>query len=230
MFVEWICDNMKKIIILLILILCISSGCNKKVLEKTDAIRFKEEFEKLNEQTIENTTYQTVTIPEDNAIVYSSIEEILALLENGTAIIYFGAPDDFASRREIETLLNTANMVGIEKIYYLNITEIRDIKYLDTNKQVITEKEGTKEYYQLLDTLNSFLPVYEGLNDATIKRIYFPTTIFLKEGKIIGFHTGIESTKTNPTTVLTDQEEKELAIAFSTYMHDILKDACNKDC
>lgn len=221
---------MKKIIMMLIMILCITSGCDEVEKKKTDALKFKEEFESFNNQTTGNNIYQTVSVPEDNAIVYAEIEEILALFEAETAIIYFGAPNDFSSRREIETLLNTANMVGIEKIYYLNITDIRDNKYLNSNNEIITDKDGTKEYYDLLDHLNQFLSPYEGLNDETIKRLYFPTVVFIKEGKIIGCHTGIESSKTNPTTTLSKDEEKELAMIYSTYMHDILGDVCNKDC
>lgn len=230
MFLEWICGNMKKVILILIITLCITVGCNKDEKKKTDAVMFKEEYEALNNQTNEKNTYQNISIPEDNAIIYSSIEEILELFKNGTAIIYFGSPDDFSSRREIETLLNTANMVGIEKIYYLNPTEIRDIKYLNENNEIITTKEGTNEYYQLLKSLNQFLPAYEGLNDENIKRLYFPTVVFIKEGKIIACHTGMESSKTNPTTMLTKNEEEELAMTYSTYMHDILGDVCNKDC
>ncbi len=167
MFVEWVRENMKKAVLILIIIVSIVSGCNKEEKKKTDAIIFKEEYETLNGKTIGDNTYQKVSIPEDNAIQYSNIEEVLHLLKEGTAIIYFGAPDDFLSRSIIETLLNTANMVGIETIYYLNATEIRDTKHLDINGEIVTEKEGTKEYYQLLDILEPHLPIYEGLNNKT---------------------------------------------------------------
>lgn len=226
MFVEWVRENMKKAVLILIIIVSIVSGCNKEEKKKTDAIIFKEEYETLNGKTIENNTYQKVSIPEDNAIQYSNIEEVLHLLKEGTAIIYFGAPDDFLSRSIIETLLNTANMVGIETIYYLNATEIRDTKHLDINGEIVTEKEGTKEYYQLLDVLEPHLPIYEGLKNETIKRLYFPTIVFVKDGEIIGCHTR----KANPNTDLTKEEEKELALIYSEYMHTILGDVCNKEC
>lgn len=220
---------MKKILIIVITMLFLVTGCSKET-DKTDAILFKEEYEALNGKTVNNRTYQTISLPEDNAIIYSNIEEILALLKEGTAVIYFGAPDDFSSRREIATLLNTANMTGIEKIYYLNATEIRDSKYLDTNGEITIEKEGTKEYYELLNILNSFLPSYEELQNDTIKRLYFPTVVFVKEGKIIGCHVGTTNSKKNPNAVLTLEEEKELATIYSRFMHDILGDACDKNC
>ena len=75
---------MKKIFVssLIILLLC---GCGKKTKEvKTDAIKFKEEYEKLNDE------YQKVSIKERNPMIYSTLEEIYDVMDNGSGLIYLG--------------------------------------------------------------------------------------------------------------------------------------------
>ncbi len=223
---------MKKLLLIIVMILCVTSGCTKKEENKTDAIKFKEEYESLNgkKNDLQNEAYSTITIPEDNAIKYSNIEEILSLIDGKTGIIYFGNPECSQSRNAASVLLNTANMVGIETIYYFNAEEIRDIKHLNENGEIITDKEGTDEYYALLQALDEVLPSYKELNDETMKRLYFPTVVFIKEGKIIGMHEGTVDSQADSNQILTENEEKELSQIYSTYMHDILGDVCDKSC
>ena len=223
---------MKKISLIIITMLILVTGCSKKEIKKTDAILFKEEYESLNgeQKSSWSGVYSSIQIPEDNAIRYSNVAEILSLLENGTGVIYFGYPECPWCRSAISPLLNTANMIGIETIYYFNAKEIRDTKHLDENGQIVTDKEGTKEYYDLLQALDSVLQSYDGLNDENIKRLYFPSVVFVKEGEIIGFHESTVPSQTDPNILLTAEEEKELARIYSSYMHDILGDVCDKNC
>lgn len=221
------CGIMKKIIFLLMVILCITTGCQKQDEPKTDALRLKEEYEKFNGKMKEDgSIYDSVSIPEDNAIVYSSMSEILSLLKNGTGIIYFGSPTCPRSRSVVSILLHTANMVGIDSILYFDASDIRDVKYLDESGKIVTKKEGTKEYDDLVNTLYSVLPIYKEINQTEIKRLYFPTVIFVKEGNILNIQNGtlVSLVDSNPI------EETELASFYSSYMHEILGDVCNQDC
>ena len=215
---------MKKIVFFLVPILLLGiTGCKEKQIDKTDAILFREEYENLNKTNI------SIEIPSNNGIVYSSIEESLEIIKNGTGVIYFGFPECPWCRNAIPTLLNTALMTGISNIYYVNAKEMRDIKKLEEGK-IVTEKEVTEEYYKLLNALDSVLPPYRGLEDETIKRLYFPTVIFVKEGNIIGMHEGTVESQEDPSQFLTKEQEQELSKIYSTYMHEILGDVCDKSC
>lgn len=206
---------MKKITIIFLSLLAISlSGCNKQKESITDALKFKQEYK--------------IEIPEDNAIVYSNPKEILSVLKK-TGIIYFGYPECPWCKSAVPTLLNTANMVGIDKIYYYNAKEIRDEKHLEEGK-IITDKEGTKEYYELINALKDVLPFYKELGDESIKRIYFPTVIFVKDGKILGIHTGTVDSQKDPNTKLNKKQEQELSSIYSDYMHKVLGDVCDESC
>lgn len=225
---------MKKVVTILTAIILVigMTSCGKKETKQTEAMKFKEEYEKLNNQAKEsgNGKYSSIEIPEDNAIVYSNVEEILSILENKSGVIYFGYPECPWCRNMVSPLLNTANMVGMDKIYYLNVKDMRDLKKLDENGNIITEKEGSAEYKDLLKVLDSVLPTYQGLNDDTIKRIYVPTVLFVKDGEIIGFHEGTVDSQEDPSILLTSEQEKELSSIYSDYMHKILGDVCDESC
>lgn len=214
---------MKKlgIIIMMIGISISTISCNKEKEIITDALKFKKEYESVNNNNI--------SIPQDNAIVYSNPTEILSILKK-TGIIYFGYPECPWCRSAVPTLLNTANMVGIDQIYYYNAKEIRDNKHLDEGGKIITDKEGTQEYKKLIEALKEVLPVYDGLNDESIKRLYFPTVVFVKDGKILGLHVGTVKSQTDPNTLLTKQQEQELSLIYSDYMHQVLGDVCDESC
>lgn len=219
---------MKKVVIL-VLFLCLITGCTEKG-EKTDAMKFKEEYEKLNGQKQEKGVYSTITIPEDNAIIYSNVGEILSLLENGTGIIYFGYPECPWCRSAIGPLLNSANMVGIDHIYYVNAKDMRDQKHLDENGNIVIDKKGTEEYEDLLKALDIVLPSYKGLKDDTTKRLYVPSVVFVKEGQIVKYHEGTVESQTDPNILLTEKEEKELVKIYSDAMHKVLGDVCDESC
>lgn len=224
-------EIVKKIVVIFTVIILMITGCKNQENKKNDAILFKEEYEKLNgEKKSDGQIYRSINIPNDNAIVYSNVEEILSLLENKTGIIYFGSSDCLWCRNAIPILLNTANMVGIEKIYYFNASQIRDQKHLDQNGNIKIDKEGSEDYDKLLTAFHSVLPSYKELNDESIKRLYFPTVIFIKDGNIIGIHVGTVPSQQDPNIPLTSQEEKELSEIYSNYMHEILGDICDESC
>ena len=67
---------------------------NKEEDIKTDAVKFKEEYEILNDKEIEGTdkTYKNIEIPEKNPFVYASYEEVFDLLDK-TGVLYLGYPE-----------------------------------------------------------------------------------------------------------------------------------------
>ena len=106
-------------------------------------------------------------------------------------------------------------------IYYLNIKEDRNTLTLTKKGKIKTEKQGNENYLKLVDILKDYLPVYDGLNDETIKRIYLPTVVFVKDGKVIGVQESLESyqkrVENNPFDPMTEAEQKELSDIFKGY-------------
>lgn len=225
----------KKYIVFLVLasIILWTSGCTRKVEPtiQSDDQKFKEEYESLNgKQNDSKKDYVTVDIKEDNHVVYETAEEIIKRLENGTGIIYFGFKECPWCRNAVPVLINSASALGVDSIYYYDASAIRDQKELNENGEIITKKEGTESYYKIVSLLKDHLGAYEGLNDASIKRLYFPTVVFVKEGEILGVHVGTVDSQKDPYQGLSKEEEKELSKIYKGYMHQILSDVCDKNC
>ena len=88
--------------------------------------------------------------------------------------------------------------------------------------------EGTEEYYELVEKLDSVLGEYEGLNDSSIKRLYFPTVVFVKDGEIVGSHIGTVDSQTDPSIALTDEQYEELKSLLAKNMTKLI--SCDGAC
>lgn len=211
---------MKKIFtITLIMILTLTlTGCSEKKVEKTDALKFKEEYEKINGEKNEkyNVVTRTLNIPEDNPMVYATAEEILTKMENKeTFVVYFGFSECPWCRSVIEELIHVAKDLEVEKVYYVDVKELRDVKELDENNNVYTSKEGDEHYMKLLEKLDSVLADYtltdnDGNEISTgEKRIYAPNVVGIANGKPTELETGESEKLTNPYDELTDEMRTE---------------------
>lgn len=211
---------MKKIftIILIMMITLTLTGCSDKPVEKTDALKFKEEYEKNNGVKNEkyNVTTRTVNIPEDNPMVYATAEEIIKKIDNKeTFVVYFGFSDCPWCRSVIEELIHVAQDLKVEKVYYVDVKELRDVKELDENNNVVTSKEGDEHYKKLLEKLDSVLNDYT-LTDkdgnevsAGEKRIYAPNVVGVANGKPTELETGESEKLINPYDELTAEMRTE---------------------
>lgn len=95
-------------VIFVFLFLC--CGCNQDQVENS----FKEKYEQYNEE------YLKLEIDEDTIMKSSTLEEIHAILADGTGVIYFGSPTDNLSRRVVEVLLKAADSTGLDVIYEID--------------------------------------------------------------------------------------------------------------
>lgn len=185
---------------------------------------FKLEYESLNGKD----NYIDVNIPSDNNIIYADYEQIFDVLE-GTGVIYFGFPECPWCRNAIPVLIDAAKESGIENIYYLNNSEDRDSKILKDGK-VITEKEGTDNYNKLLKKLGDKASTYEGLKDDSIKRLYFPTVVVVKNGEITDYIEGTVDSQKDPYTPLNKDQEKELKDKYIKAMNKLKTCDQNSKC
>ncbi len=191
-----------------------------------DEKKFKKEYEDLNS----NKDIVQVSIEEDNGMIYASYDKIHEILTKGTGVIYFGFPECPWCRNALPMLLQAASNQGLDEIYYFNARDIRDTKSLDENGNIITEKEGTKEYYELIEIMKDHLGEYEGLNDESIKRLYFPTVVFVKDGKILGIHVATVDSQTNPKIPLNEKQKEELVNIYMNYISKVLGNVCDDKC
>ena len=214
---------MKKILttILIITLMFTLTGCSgekEKETTKTDALKFKEEYEKKNGEKNEkyNVVTRSVSIPKDNPIVYATAEDIVKKIDNKeTFVVYFGFSDCPWCRSVVEELINVAKDNHVEKLYYVDVKELRDVKELDEENNIITSKEGDEHYMELIEKLESVLEDYtltdsEGNEiSAGEKRIYAPNIVGVAKGKPTEMVTGESEKLTNPYGELTDEMREE---------------------
>lgn len=215
------------LVMTLVSIILINSKSNQK---ETDAIKFRNEYQSLNGKAAKNNLYKKhkkITIDEDNPIVYADYNKVFEVLED-TGIIYFGFAECPWCRTIVPVMLEAANEIGIDKIYYFNQFDTRDIKKLENDK-VVTEKEGTSDYYKLLEKLGTeFTEEYEGLNDPTVRRIYAPTVIIVKDGKVISSIVGSVASQKDPYLPLTNEQTEELKTKYIEEMQKTI--LCDRTC
>lgn len=105
----------------------------------------------------------------DNVFTYRTINEINKILKTDTGLIFLGFPKCPWCRGYVPIINEVAKKEGLEKIYYFNIYEDR--------------KNNTEEYQEMVKLLKGFLRY----DDEGNERIYAPSLIAVKNGKILEF-------------------------------------------
>lgn len=144
----------KVLICLIVLVFIISLGLFVFSLNNNDSKKFSKE-------------YPTVT--DENVFVYSDINEIIELLDDGTGVIYLGFPECQWCQAYVPMLNEVAKEKGIEEIHYFNIREDR--------------KENTKGYQEIVDELDDILDLDEEKNP----RVYVPYIVVVEDGEVVGY-------------------------------------------
>lgn len=204
----------------------------------TDGAKFKREYEKLNNTKSGANTYQDLKIPKKNKIKYISIEEAIDVIQNKKGLIYFGFPNCPWCRGIVPTLIDTVEKSYLENLYYVDMTDKRDIYELEDDTP-IKKEEGSEDYKNLLDVLDNHLEEYvikdkNGLEyPVGEKRLYVPLVIAVKDGFVVDSHSGsvdLEENKT-PYDSLNETQLSELEAIF-TRMIDKTKDegVCDEYC
>ncbi|HLT89132.1 MAG TPA: hypothetical protein VKZ57_16215 [Sphingobacterium sp.] len=211
----------------LLIIACQNTGSNSSnannnsqetVADDTIAIKsFKTEYERGNgTKSKSGKTHISVTVENDSNIIYATEEDILKI-ENG--IVLFAFPTCPWARNIVEPLLDFAKEENV-KIYYLNNSKIRDKKELQQDSTtVVTTEEGTQGYYALLEKFDEIWDPYKGLDNDTIKRIYSPTVLFIKNNKAFDKRAGTVESHTDGYVKLTVEQHKELQQAYTDIYH-----------
>ena len=168
-------------------------GCSTGQIELSDADCFRLEYESLNGTYDEyGQAIRSVSIPEDNPMVYSSYTGIIERIKQKESfVVYFGYADCPWCRSTLEALIESANNNGLDEIYYVDVSDSRDTAaFIDG--AVVQLFEGAEGYDELLTLLYPVLEDYI-LSDAEgnaiyagEKRIYAPNVIAVKDGIPVG--------------------------------------------
>ncbi len=196
----------------------------------SDAEKFRDEYMELNDKDNGfGQIYPTVSLNEENKIKYITEDEAIELLKEGTGIIYFGYSTCPWCRSLITPLLEVAEEENVN-IYYLDIKEIRS-SFSVQDGNLITEKKGSKGYYEILNLLDDYLDEYyvgydnEQL-DTLEKRLYAPTVVAINNGEVTDMHVGTVDTQESGYDRLTNEQVSELKERLTT----LIKSAKNINC
>jgi len=198
-----------------------------------DALKFKKEYEEVN-----NESKIKLNISKNNPIEYVDYDKLLEVIDNGTGIIYLGFPKCPWCRNALPVLFDVAKDNNIETIYYMNILNERDSYVGEDGKLVYAtdedgnEKKGTKGYFKLLKALDKHLTDYTILYEdkeyeTGEKRIYAPTIIFVRDGKVLGIHVSTVDSHEDPNKSLTDKQYEELYTIYEDYIIELQSGTCN---
>ena len=232
-----ICLTIILVCTVLVVGLCVYAIVNHKDIKVSDAIKFKEEYELLNGLVNENTEeeYLTVEISSDNPIIYKSGQEIVDIMENEDAVIYFGFSTCPWCRNAVPVLLESAKELEVETIYYVDILDMRDTYKFSGSIKPEQTKKGTDAYYKILDILDSKLEKFYvtdeagNMYDTGVKRLYAPTVVSISKGEVKGFHVATVEDQEDPYTSLTDKQKEELKDSYKELINALKDNTTCKD-
>ena len=192
----------------------------------SDNILFKEEYESLNN----NDNYRSVSIDKDNPMVYITDENLCEKIENKEdMVVYFGFSKCPWCRSIIETLIEVSQDLDIDKIYYLDIYDLRDTKIIDDDGNIKTIKEGSESYLKILDLLSEYLTDYKVDGKVVGKRIYAPNILVIKNGNIEGIETGVSELLTDSKGELTAEIKKDSYDKIYTLLQKYINNSCSPE-
>lgn len=186
----------------------------------SNTAEFKAEYEALNDAEHPN-----MIVPENLDIHTLDFSGTQALLNSWSGVLYFGFPTCPWCRNLLPELFTAMEKSGISTLYYFNPKELRDEKEL-VNWEIIVKKPTTPEYQRLLDKLDAILPAYDGLNDPNIKRLYVPTVVVIKEGKILNHHLDTLPEQEDPMIPLTADQKLKLQLLLQDALAPLANETC----
>lgn len=217
---------MKKIVALLLAVaLTIGTGC-VALADEEDGLRFQQEYEAENGQLDNSGLYvlPELQLSANEPFEYEDFEDVEELLTEGTGVLYLGFPRCPWCRSLVPVMIDAWKQSGAqEEIAYFNALDLRDKRSLAEDGSIVVEQEAAPEYDRLVELLYDWLGEYEGLNDPSIKRIYFPTVVFVREGKIEYVHIGTVDAQDRGES-LTEEEYDGLVSLFAEHMQGLLDD------
>lgn len=196
----------------------------------SDALKFKKEYEAYNLVVSNEVTYRKLDIDENNPIIYKTPKQILDVLKEDTAVIYFGFPNSNFARENVEIFLEAAKEKNIKTIYYVNIAGIRDEYEANGTLYPTKIKEEVPAYTDLLKFFGDNLEDYYVVDSsngfeyaAGVKRLCAPTVVITDHGEIKDIYASNYDLELNFTDGLTDEQRtlfKNKYLEMFSYISD----------
>ena len=228
----------RKGIIIAVLLMILLTGCGKNSKNENDALKFKKEYEAVNETISESgKQIRSLEIPKDNPFVYKTAEEIVEKIENKESfIVYFGFATCPWCRSVLEELIRVAKDQKVETIYYVDVLDIRDVMEVGEDGNITTKKQGSSGYQKLITLLTDVLEDYTLTKDEEEiptgeKRIYAPNVVAISKGEAKQLETGISEELTDPYGELTDSIKEYAYNKFKCLMECLEEESntCQKN-
>ena len=190
---------MKKIQLLLIIALAVGG-----------ALLIYNHFDKKEEQEIVVNKFASeyTLVDEDNVFEYKSIDEVLNILENGSGIVFLCTPDSQWCQHYALYLNEVLKENKIEKCYYLNIMDDRNL--------------NTIKYQKVLTILEPY--IYK--DDMGAAKIYMPDLTFVKNGVIIGHdnNTSLVASDAEASSYWTHEKIYEFKLKIVGFISNLISD------
>ena len=216
--------------VIIVVGLCIFLIVNHKEEVLTDALKFEQDFEQYNGLTYDDTGDKVidVDIPSENPFVYKTGKEILEVLEQEKAYVLFGYSSCPLTRAAIEILITALEEEEIDKVYYVDIKDMRDEYVMGDSIIADKVKEGTEAYYAILDFLGDHLDKYYAYDETGMyaydtgeTRLYSPTFVAVNDGEVVSMQEELVSSYDYTNRELTDEEKSELKESYLKVIESI---------
>lgn len=217
------------VVAVILVIVLLINGNNYIALFWGDGGKFQNEYEELNgKESTDGKEYPSVEI-DGNKIKYLNLDEVLDILDKGTAAIYIGYAECVYCRSAVQVLVDTARNSKLDYVYYLDISDIWDVKKLDNNGKVITKQKAKDGYDKLLKELGEeyteeYILKDKNGNDVKVgeRRVSVPLVIFVVNGDIVSSNVGTLFSQYDPYTPLDEDQVKGLSEIYSYGIKDVV--------
>lgn len=203
----------------------------------SDSSKFKNEYESLNNKIVkDDKKYPKVELPDNNMIKYSTIDDVLNIFNNNKdGVVYFGYSTCLYCRNAVQILMDTAVDTELDELLYIDIEDYWEVKNVDANGKVITEKAPHEKYYELLNVLGDELITDYVVTDSNgkeintgVKRIQYPLVIFITDGSVASYHIGTLFFQDDPFVSLDESQKKGLGRIYRSGIKDVVDSKKNK--
>lgn len=188
------------LVIVVFIVFLLLFNNNEFILNASDSLKIKEEYEKLNNtKSDDGKVYPIVNLPENNKLVYTDINEIINIFNsNMDAVVFIGNSSCIYCRSAIQVLCDTLVNTDIDKAYYLDIDK---------------EKKGYDELINVLE--DNFLTDEDN--------IYIPLVLFIVNGNIVTSNKGTLFSQYDPYEKLDDSQIEGLSEIYRYGIYDVLE-------
>ena len=161
-------------------------------------------FDNIKKEKIEIDKFSTEynLVSENNVFNYSSLDEILDVLENKTGFVFFCTPESTWCNYYAANLNQVLIDNNINNVYYYNIRRDRDL--------------NTIKYQRILDILSPYI----FKDDSNNTKIYMPDLTVVKDGVIVAHdnETSLIASDIESSAYWTNEKQSEFRNKITDYV------------